>query len=444
VAAAVYLFAVLQRTSLGVAGLLAERRFHITPAQLSVFVFVQLGVYAGMQIPTGILVDRYGPRRLLVAASTIMGTAQLLFALVPSYPVALAARALLGCGDALTFVSVLRFVATHFSPRRYPLLVALTATVGTLGNVAATLPLAVWLRSQGWAIPFGTVAVLSLVMAVAALALIPDNTPPRARITSVRKLRAGASGAGKRVGSTWSLPGTRLGFWVHFACMSSATAYGVLWGGAYLVKGAGFSSTGAGAVLMTGVLTAAMASVTFGAVIARRPALRVPVGLVVCMITIAGWLGAIFGFGDTPPRGYIAVLFVVMMLGGPASMAAFAVARDFNGERMVGTASGVVNVGGFLATIVVASGIGWVLDAMGSTDPHTLRWAALVGVGVQAFGTVRAAVWMRRVRGLVLAAQARGEWIPARIVRHRWDLGPPVTPLDEGGLAASDEGSSPR
>jgi hypothetical protein len=125
-------------------------------------------------------------------------------------------------------------------------------------------------------------------------------------------------------------------------------------------------------------------------------------------------------------------------------MAAFAVARDFNGDRMVGTASGVVNVGGFVATIVVASGIGWALDAMGSTDPHTLRLAALVGVGVQSFGMLRVVVWWRRVRGLVLIAQARGEWIPARIVRRRWDLGPPVTPLDEGGLAASDEGSANR
>src|SRR3954465_15583045 len=133
-AVSVYLLAVLHRTSLGVAGLLAQHRFDITPAQLSVFIFLQLGLYAAMQVPTGVLVDRYGPKRVLFTAAVIMGGAQLLFAFVPSYPAGLAARALLGVGDALPFVSVLRFAATHFSARWYPLLVALTGMTGTLGN----------------------------------------------------------------------------------------------------------------------------------------------------------------------------------------------------------------------------------------------------------------------------------------------------------------------
>ena len=79
-AASIYLLAVFHRTSLGVAGLQASSRFHIGPSELSVFVLLQLGVYAGMQIPTGILVDRFGPRRLLITASLVMGGAQLLFA----------------------------------------------------------------------------------------------------------------------------------------------------------------------------------------------------------------------------------------------------------------------------------------------------------------------------------------------------------------------------
>ncbi len=78
--AAVYFLAVFHRSSLGVAGLLAEHRFGITGAQLSVFVVLQIGVYAAMQIPTGVLVDRYGPRRLIVVAAALMGVGQLLFA----------------------------------------------------------------------------------------------------------------------------------------------------------------------------------------------------------------------------------------------------------------------------------------------------------------------------------------------------------------------------
>ncbi|HET8584070.1 MAG TPA: MFS transporter [Jatrophihabitans sp.] len=418
-AVSVYLLAVLHRTSLGVAGLLAEHRFGITPAQLSIFIFLQLGVYAAMQVPTGVLVDRYGPRRLLGTAALLMGGAELIFASVPSFPAALLARTLLGCGDALTFVSVLRFAATHFSPRRYPVMVALTSTVGMAGNLLATLPLALVLHSVGWLPGFGVAALLSLVSGCAVWLALPDSPRPAGRRV---ELRAGVGRVLRRVRIAWSMPGTRLGFWVHFACMSATTAFGTLWGSTYLVKAAGFSISGAGAVLMYGVLAAGLASPVVGWLIGHRPIVRVPLALGVCAVTIAGWLGLVFGFGAAPPQGYVLALFVVMALGGPASMVAFALARDYNNAGSLGTASGVVNVGGFVAAVLVALGIGWVLDAQGATNPHTLRWAVLVAVAVQAAGALRIAVWLRRTRAFALDRQRSGEPVPVAVVRRRWDL----------------------
>lgn len=420
--ATVYLLAVLHRTSLGVAGLLAQQRFGITSAQLSVFIFLQVGVYAVMQVPTGILVDRYGPRRMLVTAALIMGSAQMLFATIPSYPAALAARALLGAGDALTFISVLRFIATHFGPRRYPLLVSITAMLGMVGNVVATLPLALLLHRAGWAPAFVSAASLSLVAAIAVWRLMPDSTPPPRVIRGAADLRLGASSVWSRVRSAWSMPGTRLGFWVHFASMSTATAYAVLWGSPYLVKAVGLSAAGAGGVLMAGVLFSAVASPGLGWLIGHRPILRVPISLGITLLTLAGFLVLVLGFGDRPPVGYVIPLFVFMALGGPASMAAFALARDYNNARTLGTASGVVNVGGFVATVVIALGIGWALDLQGATSAHTLHRAAGVAIVVQAFGAFRLIVWWRRVRAHSLQRQELGEPVPVGVVRHRWDL----------------------
>jgi sugar phosphate permease len=204
--------------------------------------------------------------------------------------------------------------------------------------------------------------------------------------------------------------------------MSSTTAFGVLWASTYLQKGARFSAAGAGSVLMYGVIAAALGSLLFGWLISHRPIVRVPLGLGICILTIGGWLGSVFGYGSAPPQGYVVALFVVMALGGPASMAAFALARDYNHSRSLGTASGVVNVGGFIAAVVAALGIGWALDAQGATDPATLRWAALVAVGVQAFGTFRMAVWLRRLRAFALRRQLAGELVPVQVVRRRWDL----------------------
>jgi MFS family permease len=419
-AVSVYFLAVLHRTSLGVAGLLAEHRFGITPAQLSIFAFVQLGVYAAMQVPTGILVDRFGPRRLLTVAALLMGGAELGFALVRSFPVALVARALLGCGDALTFVSVLRVAAAQFSARRYPLLVALTSVIGMSGNLVATLPLALVLHRIGWSIGFGTAAGLSLLAGATVWLALPDARRPRP--VSTPQLPVRLANVWQRVRGAWSLPGTRLGFWVHFACMSSTTAFGVLWASTYLQKAAGFSAAGAGLVLLCGVLTAALATLLLGWLIGHRPIVRVPIALGVCTMTIGGWLGLVLAYGADPPQGYVVAQFVVMALGGPASMAAFGLARDYNHARTLGTASGVVNVGGFAAAVLAALGIGWALQAQGATDAGTLRWAVLVAVGVQAFGTARMAVWLRRVRAFALERQQAGQPVPVAVVRRRWDL----------------------
>jgi hypothetical protein len=139
-------------------------------------------------------------------------------------------------------------------------------------------------------------------------------------------------------------------------------------------------------------------------------------------MTIGGWLGLVLAYGADPPQGYVVAQFVVMALGGPASMAAFGLARDYNHARTLGTASGVVNVGGFAAAVLAALGIGWALQAQGATDAGTLRWAVLVAVGVQAFGTARMAVWLRRVRAFALERQQAGQPVPVAVVRRRWDL----------------------
>jgi MFS family permease len=425
IAVAVYFLAVFHRSSLGVAGLLAEHRFGITGAQLSVFVVLQIGVYAAMQIPTGVLVDRYGPRRLLVVAAALMGLGQLLFAVAPSYGVALLARALLGCGDAMTFVSVLRFAALHFSPRRYPVLVALTSTIGMAGNLLATLPLTLLLGSLGWTASYAMAASLSLVCAVAVWRLVDDRVslPPRLRTAS--DVRAGLVAVSRRVASAWRMPGTRLGFWVHFASMSTATSFGVLWGVPYLERGAGFSTAGAGSVLLGGVLLAGLASPVIGALIGRHPAVRVPIALGVCTMTILGWAGvALFG-GDHPPRVLVAALFVVTTLGGPASMAAFALARDYNPARIVGTASGVVNVGGFVATVIVSVAFGVVLDRSGGSGAHGMRVALAVPVLVQTVALLLVLLWYLRVRALAVVRQEAGEPVPVAVVRtHWWDISP--------------------
>jgi MFS family permease len=425
VAVAVYLVAVFHRTSLGVAGLQAADRFGISPSQLSIFVLLQLGVYAGMQIPTGILVDRYGSRRLLLVAAGTMGLAQVLFALSYSYSVALLARALLGCGDALTFVSVLRFAAGQFAPRRYPVVVAITGMLGMLGNVVATLPLSSVLHAVGWTPTFLSAAALSALSGVGVFLVLPRSAPlasdPDGRPALTRALDS-ARAIQRRVGAAWSKPGTRAGFWVHFTSMSTTLTFSVLWGVPFMVEGQGLSRDSASGVLLGSVLAGAIASPIVGYATARWTATRVPLAIGICVVTVFGWFAVLGGYSTPIPRGLLLALVLVTGLGGPASAIGFSLARDYNGPAIVGTATGVVNVGGFVAGIIGCLLLGWTLDLLGSVDRHAYRVAFAVAVCVQLFGLLQMIRWWLRARHAVLRAQDAGRPMPVAIVRHRWDL----------------------
>jgi MFS family permease len=419
IATSVYFLAVLNRSSLGVAALQAERRFDISPAQLSTFVILQVGIYAAMQIPAGVLVDRFGPRRLLVTAALLMGGAQLIFSLVASYPLALFARGLLGCGDALTFVSVLRFSIGRFSPKRYPIVVSLSGLIGIVGNLLATLPLTFALQQFGWAWAFALMAVTTLITGALVFVLLPEDVPAHAGLTLATLVGQGKE-VGGRIVASWSRPGTRLGFWLHFACMSTTTALAVLWGHPYLVDGLGFSTTAASATLLVSVVTAGVSIVAIGWLTSLRPVLRVPLAMAFCVLTLAGWAVVLLQPPADVSHGYAAALVCFSAIGGPASSIAFALARDYNGPAVVGTASGLVNVGGFLATILAATAAGAVLDVAG-TSPADYRWAIASMLGVQVFGTAQMARWYLRARAANLVAVDEGLAVPVPITRRRWD-----------------------
>src|SRR5580693_3958312 len=153
-AVSAYFVAVFHRTSLGVASLEAERRFHTGPSVLATFVAVQLAVYAGLQIPTGAMADRFGPRRMLTAALVFLAAGEALFGWGTNVATALAGRALVGIGDGLTFLNVLRLVQNWFPASRYGLLTALTSLTGGVGQLVSTEPLRLSLSHLGWVATF--------------------------------------------------------------------------------------------------------------------------------------------------------------------------------------------------------------------------------------------------------------------------------------------------
>lgn len=411
--ALVYLMAVFHRTSFGVAGLDALERFGVGAAVLSTFTVLQVGVYAGMQIPTGLLVDRYGPRRVLTAALLFLGTGQILLAVATSYPLGLLARGVLGFGDAMTFLSVLRLAAGHFPARRYAVVTSLTAALGFVGNLAATVPLTLLLQGPGWTPTFLTAGLVSVAYIGVVLWRVKDL--PGVRSVPVTG-KLGFSSLGRQVATSLRQPGTRLGFWVHFSTMFAPNVLALLWAMPYLVQGQGIRPAAASAMLIVFVLGGLVGGPLFGALIGRHPVVRMPVvcgylaGAAVAWAVLLSWPG-------TLPAPVLILLFAWIALGGPISLTAFALARDYNPIDRVGTATGITNAGGFGATAIAALAIGALLDLSGGN--FRIAFGAIVVM--LAFGTVRTLVWWRRARAVVLNAQALGEEVPVRIRARRWD-----------------------
>lgn len=383
-AVTVYFVAVFNRSSLGVAGLDAEHRFGIQAAALSTFSMLQMVVYAGMQIPVGLLVDRYGPRRMLLTGLSVMCAAQACFAAVSSFALALAARGLLGCGDAMVFISVLRIVAAWFPVRRVPLVTQLTSLAGAAGGIAATWPLAWALRALGWSGTFLTIAVVGACVLALPIGVVRD-TPGGGAVASAasRASRLEPPAAGRvraQMRDAWSRPQTRLGLWIHFTTGFPSMVFSLLWGYPFLVQGEGVGP-GAASALLTLLICVGMACCFgFGLVLTRSPERRVPLALGV-IATTAAVLGAVLAWPGRAPVWLLVLLVCGYATNGAGSMIAFDVVRTANPPERLGTASGMVNVGAFLACGITLLATGTLVDATGAGHAATAA-AALSGYKV--------------------------------------------------------------
>ena len=353
-----YIIGVLHRTSLGVAGLDAQDRFGINAGTLASFAVLQLIVYAALQVPVGMLLDRFGTLRLVVVGALVMAAGQALMAFSTDVSGAVLARVLVGAGDAMTFISVLRLVPQWFPARRVPVLTQVTGLAGQLGQILSAVPLAALLAGPGWRTSFVSCAAAGLVVALVALAVLHD--------TPERRINSGAAVTLRQLGSdlanAWRHPGTRLGLWTHFSTQFTGTVFALMWGFPFLIAGEGLRRETASLLLTLFVLVGMTAGPIFGTLVQRHPMRRSWLVLGVISANAAGW-ALVLAWPGRAPLPVLVLLVMALGLGGPGSMIGFDLARTSNPAKRLGTATGIVNVGGFVASLVTILLVGLILDA---------------------------------------------------------------------------------
>ncbi len=408
-----YVVAVFDRSSLGVVAETATHRFDIGASQFSLFIVMQLLVYALMQVPTGVLLDRFGSRVMIAAGGIVLAAGQLLISQATTPDIAILARVLVGIGDAMTFICVVRLIPSWFPGRQAPLLTQLTGQLGQLGQVLSAIPLTALLAARGWSVAYASAAAVGVIVSILVLLVVRDRPPGVSPVAMQRSARQ----IGTELRDAFKDPGTRLGLWAHFTSQFSGLVFALMWGFPFMVLGLGVDEVLAGALLSAIVIGSVVIGPVLGRLTADYPSRRS--NLVICVIaaTLVIWTAVLLWPGAAP-LWLLILLVAVLALNGPTSMIGFDFARSFNPVGRLGSATGIVNMGGFVASLITITLIGVVLDLSGDGPHYSLvdfKWAFATQYLVWAFGLaalLRSRTLARRRHG------GPGDHFHQAVVRH--------------------------
>ncbi|MEX3504497.1 nitrate/nitrite transporter [Corynebacterium sp. LK2510] len=404
-AVAVYVAAILGRTSFGVAGVEAIERFDVDASRIAVFTAVQVGVYALSQIPVGVLIDRYGPRVMLVYGALVMAAGQIILGLTVSYPVAIGARVLIGAGDATAFLSVLRVLPFWFPLRYTPLFTQLSASLGQLGQFLSAIPFLWLLHAEGWTVAFVSLGAVGALVGLAAGIAVADSPEAKSLSRSERaELKAQARAQRIPIGTVLATvlrsPLCWEAFCIHGISMFFMLNFTLLWGVPLATLGQGLSPGQAGMLLTVFTVATMLSPPLLGPLSARVGKNRDIAAGVIASIHCLMWL---WFFASPEPRGYAVTLALMVLMGvaTPTSNYGFDTVREEMPRTMVATGTGLGNMGGFLSAMFASQVVGLLLDHSAPNGDYS--WGDFRLAWIAAFATWGAlAVGLATTRALVV------------------------------------------
>lgn len=359
-AALFYLFAFYQRVAPAVMTDQLMAEFAIGGAALGNLSAFYFYAYVAMQIPTGVMADRWGPRRVLAAGAGIAALGSLLFAFAPSFGWAGFGRLLVGASVAVAFVSALKLASHWFPPQQYALASGMALFFGVTGGVLAGVPLRLLVESFGWRMVMGSAGAFAALLCVAIWLLVRDD-PGQRGYSSHHAHDQGRHGHVPIVAglaevlsyrNIWLLMLAPIGF------SGAVLTFGGLWGVPWLRQAHGLDPKAAAAVTSTLLAAWALGGPVLGSW-SQRLGRRKPLYLITGAVACAGWAAAIF----LPlPLWLLVPLLVLIGFASGNIIIGFAWAKESLPLRLMGTASGVVNMGPLLGGMLLQPSVGWLLD----------------------------------------------------------------------------------
>lgn len=357
-----YFLIVSQRTAPGLITDQLMKDFQVSASTIGLMSSIQFLAYAGLQIPIGLLSDRYGPNRFLIIGTILTGIGSLFYSLAPNEFVLIFSRLLVGMGDSTIFVNLVLILSQWFKAGEFVKLMGMVAMFAGLGSLTATVPYSMWISFAGWRTPFLSIGIILLltsyllytVLVAKPKKMLKDGSDgkkrPKPERESVWKIL-------RRIATTRQAWAT---FLCHFGVVGTYIGFIGSWAVPYGIHVFGLSRSEASALVMYGLFGAMIGGPLIGWLTSRLGAIK-KVYTLIHIIVVFSWIG-LFLSGVKPPFMIVVALLFIIGFGNGASSLTFSVVRGSFPMKEVGTVTGFANMGGFLSAVLLPIVFGNVLD----------------------------------------------------------------------------------
>ena len=359
--AVLYLIAFYQRVAPAVITRELSADFGLSAASLGNLAAFYFYGYVAVQIPTGLLADRWGPRRVLAAGATLTALGTLLFALAPSVVWANTGRLAIGMAAGVAFVSMLKLASHWMPPRNFAFVSGVALFTGVLGATLAGAPLRVAVDAFGWRDVMVASAMVTLAAAIAIWLVVRDDPAERGYASHFPAETRTARKASivQQLREVLSYRNTILLFLIPGAFSGIILTFAGLWGVPFLVTHYAFSTREAATMASAMLICWSAASMVYGP-LSQRIGARKPIYVGGLVASLALW--SVVVFVPALPRIALAAVLLAVALAGGAFILTFAFAKESVPSRLGGTASGIANMGVMVGGMLMQPLVGFILD----------------------------------------------------------------------------------
>jgi MFS family permease len=355
---AAYLLSQFLRNSIGVIAPDIAAEMHIPAAEIGVLSSAFFFAFAAVQLPLGVAIDRFGPKRCMLVCTAVVIASALMFAWGRTPAQLTTARIIMGIGTSCYLIAPLALYAQRFSPDRFAMLAGLHMGVGTLGTLLATAPLAFVAAAVGWRSAFVGVAVVMGVVGL-VMALVVREPEPAA---PVKRETLAESVLGIR--AAMRIPSVGRLFLMQMATYSSFVLFAGLWGGPYLSDVYGYGLTERGSLLLVPAVAQILGLTLYGLSDRAFGSHRAPVAI---GAFVTAGLFALLAIAGTLTR----VPLVLWMIGFGAfagfTPVVIAHGKSLFPPELVGRGMTLLNMGSMGGVFVTQSVSGLAIDLFAST-----------------------------------------------------------------------------